>query len=267
MKTLTVLLLSLSGTALARGGGGGGDGDVRHFRNDTTPSIESQCRQLTRLTELTALANNTTALAEKSKGDDAPAQAIQAKAAEAAPKLAEMQADATLVAACVQFQAADSLDSSCHELRKLERLEALVANTTKQEDKTRGNATRADAVRAEAEAGKARLAELQGNTTVTEHCAPRQLAEDCRDLSRLQRQVEKAATNGTAEDGERMARRKEKLAALQGNSTLVAACAASEGSKPESGSTTGGCKFPFPPFPLAAYLGTYNTYSIHHSWC
>ncbi|KAK3315229.1 hypothetical protein B0H66DRAFT_337383 [Apodospora peruviana] len=242
MKFLSVLLLSAAGSAIAEGGGG------RRFRNGTSTatSTKGQCRQVARLTELTSLAADETKLEEITKNNATRVEAIKAKASAAAEQLATLSANSTLMATCEQIFAVNAMEDACQEMAHLEKLQALVANQTALDEKTKNNATRADALKAKVEKEAADLTAMQSNATLTQFCSVQTTKETCRDMSKLQKQVDMAANTTALEakfDGNttkierfqaKVAEKKAELEAMQGNSTLVEMCASL---KSESGSS------------------------------
>lgn len=234
MKLLSFLVLSAAGCALARPGGGGGG-----FRNGTTgaTSTKAQCRQVARLTELASLAANQTKLDEVSKGNATRADALKAKAADGAAQLATLQANSTLMAVCDQVFAAEAMEDACGRLQRMEKLAGVVANATALDLRTDGNATKSDALKAKVAADADQLTALQSNATLTAFCAGLDTQDACRNLARLQKEVDLAANataldtkfNGNATKVANFQAKAEKvqakLAALQENTTLTDACA------------------------------------------
>ncbi|KAK4455624.1 hypothetical protein QBC34DRAFT_71335 [Podospora aff. communis PSN243] len=182
VSALTLLTLSLTTTALA-------GGDSPPFRNETSPSPQSQCHQLSRLTRLVETASNATLLAAKTSGDPTKAAELQAKAAAAAEELTTLQADATLMAECVKVFAEDEMRDLCREMKKLQETVADGGKLAK------GNET---GLRVQAAEGAQRLAELQGNETLVEFCKEREAKGECRQLGRLRGWL---AGNGTVVGG------------------------------------------------------------------
>ncbi|KAK0634650.1 hypothetical protein B0T17DRAFT_12712 [Bombardia bombarda] len=248
MKFLSILVLTAAGSvmALPRGGDDNGNGNGRNFKNATASadgngtSAKSACRQLAHLTELTSLAANQTRLDEVTKNNATRADTIKAKAATAATQLAALQANSTLLDTCNQVFAVSAMADSCDQIKELTKLQALVANQTALDEKSKGNATRADSLKAKAAAGVTVLVELQANATLTQFCAVEQTKDDCGEMAKLQKQVDRAAANATAVDSSKFkgnstrsaekvqAKAEEaqtKLAALKSNATLVAECA------------------------------------------
>ncbi|KAJ9144845.1 hypothetical protein NKR19_g6278 [Coniochaeta hoffmannii] len=190
---------------------------AKPHRNSTLTT--SQCRQLTHLQAITALSNNATALAQATRNNTAKASTIQAQASAAASTLATLETNTTLTSLCDQLSASEAAISSCRRLSKLERITALAANAT----------TATDKLKAKAADQAQELAVLQGNATLTTLCAGLKTKENCEEMARLQRVVEKAAnaTEGknSTRSQDRVGRVQAKLDQLAGNATLVAACA------------------------------------------
>jgi transcriptional regulator of acetoin/glycerol metabolism len=213
MKLPIVLLLLLSTPQLALSKG-----------NST--SSTSQCRELAALTALMDISSNATKLAMASHNSTEKAAAIQAKASAAASTLATLETNTTLVAICDQIFASEASKASCHRLARLERMAALAYNET----------TTSDALKSKASAQANALASLQSNGTLTTFCAALKTEENCKEMTHLQKVIDRAA-NATAEIGnstrsERKVKMAEKkLAELKGNATLVGICGVSEEGK------------------------------------
>ncbi|TPX07723.1 uncharacterized protein E0L32_010619 [Thyridium curvatum] len=228
MKFFSLLTLAFAGVALARGNRG----------NSTGTSTKSQCRQVERLTFFADLAANTTRLDRFTKNNATRAAAIKAKVAQEAPQLQAMKANATLMGACNQVFAVHAMERSCRQMAHIQGLERLVANATRLDKVTKGNATRAAAIKAKAAAEAPKLTALSGNATLTQFCAADRVKNQCRFMSRLQKEVARAAneTALTAKFGndaakiqkakERAARASAKLNAMSSNTTLVSLCGA-----------------------------------------
>ena len=196
MKFLSLLVLSAAGTALARGGGGDdsnsghGRGGGRRWRNSTATSTKSQCRQVARLTSLTALAADPSKLAEATKDDAEKAAAIQAKAAAAAERLSALQSNSTLMDSCSSILAADAMEDACWTMAHLEKMSALVANTAALGEK---DAEKIEKIKAEVAESADELAKMQGNSTLTEFCSVWATKESCRKMAKLERWVGKGS--------------------------------------------------------------------------
>lgn len=222
MKFFSVLLLAAAGSVIAKG-------------NST--STKSQCKQVQKLTKIVNLAANSTRLDDKTDGNATKADAIKAKASEAATTLSTLQANTTLMAACSQIFAVEDMEDACSQMASLEKLTALVANATKLDNKFDGNATKIAAVQAKASAGADELATLSSNTTLTQFCAAKDLESTCSSMAKLQKEVDKASNatalsekfNGNTTKVEKAqakaSKAAEKLQAMSSNSTLVNLCA------------------------------------------
>ncbi|OIW27230.1 hypothetical protein CONLIGDRAFT_633564, partial [Coniochaeta ligniaria NRRL 30616] len=204
MKLFTVLVLALPSLILAKG----------HNSTSTT----SQCKEIARLTSLMDLASNATKLASATHDNSTKASAIQAKASAAATTLATLQTNTTLTALCDVVFASEATKASCQTMAKLEKEAAKAAN-----------ATASDKVKTKAAAQANELAALQGNATLTTFCAGLKTQETCQEMSQLQKTIARAA-NGTASSKNstktqlKADKAQAKLAEMQANATLLAAC-------------------------------------------
>ena len=230
MKFLNVLLLSVAGTALAKG--------HKEKEANHTMSVKAQCGEVAKLTKLTELANNQTELDAKTKNDAAKATKIKDEATKEAPKLAALQANATLMTQCNQIFSVEATERDCGKIAKLEKLNDIVGNATKLDEHTKNNATKAAELKAKASADAGTLAALQSNATLTAFCSVEKTKEDCKAIKSLQKEIDLAG-NATALDDKfkgnqtkiaefqkRADKAKTKLAALQANATLTSECAA-----------------------------------------
>ncbi|KAH8907257.1 hypothetical protein BR93DRAFT_879081 [Coniochaeta sp. PMI_546] len=191
-----------------------------HAKSHNSTSTASQCHEIARLTALMDLSSNATKLAKASHNDTTKASAIQAKASAAASTLATLETNTTLTALCDQLFASEATKASCHRLAALEKIATLAANET----------AASDAVKSKASAQADTLAALQGNATLTTFCAALKTEETCKEMSRLQKVIDRAA-NATASGNSTRTQQKvdkaqAKLAELKGNTTLVNACGA-----------------------------------------
>lgn len=135
-----------------------------------------------------------------------------------------------------------STADECQQMKKLNGLVELAANTTKLDKVTKGNATKAAEIQAKASAASTELSTLQSNTTLVSACAVINAAQDeedqCQETFILQKFVAFAANstavsavtkdNATkaAEIQTKASAASTKLAELTSNSTLQAACPA-----------------------------------------
>lgn len=183
MKFISALVLAMAGVAVAKGG------------NNT--STKSQCNQVQKLTKLMDVANNQTKLDKITDGNTTKADAIKAKAQEKMADLTTLQGNTTLMAACDQIFAVQDTEDACEKMKGLEQLQALVANQTALDAKTKGNTTKADAIKAKATEKAADLTAMQGNATLTSFCAGFQDKQSCKSMAKLAKEQE-FAQNTTA---------------------------------------------------------------------
>ncbi|CAL3969698.1 hypothetical protein PZA11_007711 [Diplocarpon coronariae] len=132
--------------------------------------------------------------------------------------------------------------SQCRQIRKLEKLVSLAANSTRLEQVTDNNATKIAELKSEASTAAQRLTNLQSNATLAASCAVvnAQAEEEhmCEETFGLERFVRFAANatqvaavtgsnaNETAAIAARALQASARLQALQSNATLQAACPA-----------------------------------------
>lgn len=183
MKFLSTLVIAMAGVAVAKDG------------NST--STKSQCKQVAKLTKLMDVANNQTKLDKITDGNTTKADAIKAKAQEKMADLTTLQGNTTLMAACDQIFAVQDTEDACDKMQGLEKLQALVANQTALDEKTKGNTTKADAIKAKATEKMADLTAMQGNATLTSFCAGFQDKQSCKAMAKLAKEQE-FAQNTTA---------------------------------------------------------------------
>lgn len=160
---------------------------------------------------------------------------------------------ATAVAAKGHGNKTVSTASECKQIHSLNKLVELASNSTKLDQVTKGNATKAAEIQAKASAAATKLTSLESNTTLTRACAVIDAASaeksQCKQLFMLQKFVDVAnnqtkldeVTKGNATKEAdlkvKAATAQTKLMALQSNTTLTADCAALKTSK-ESTPTT-----------------------------
>jgi hypothetical protein len=175
----------------------GGD-DWRGWRGDSEPEdlspLDRQCKEISHLAEFVERANNKTELARMSKNDPSKAADIQAKAQGAEEKLQTLETNATLVAACQPYFGQEEMEQMCFTLRALERLEELASNQTELDAITDNNATRSQAIQAKATEAASTLATLQSNTTLTAYCEIEDTKEACREIQKLQHELDFSAS-------------------------------------------------------------------------
>ena len=186
MKFLSTLVVAMASVAIAQDNNKG---------NNT--STKSQCKQVAKITKLMDIAGNSTKLDKVTDGNATKASEIQAKASQAATKLTELQSNTTLMAACDQIFAVQDTEDACEKMQGLEKLNALVANQTALDEKTKGNTTKADAIKAKAQEKAADLTAMQGNASLTSFCAGFQDKQSCKAMAKLTKEQE-FAQNTTA---------------------------------------------------------------------
>lgn len=184
MKFLTTLVLAMASVAVAK-------------NNTDGTSTKSQCKQVSKLTKLTELAGNSTKLDKVTKGNATKAADIQAKASAGAAKLTELQGNATLMTACNQIFAVQDMEQACGMMEGLQKLNALIANQTELDAKTKGNTTKADAIKAKAQEKAADLTAMEGNATLTSFCSVQNDKQQCKSMAKLSKEQE-FAQNTTA---------------------------------------------------------------------
>jgi hypothetical protein len=208
MKFLSTIVIAMASVAVAQDNKNMGDmngGDMAKMGkmgkgNNTMMgmmSTKSQCRQVEKMTKLVELAANTTKLDKVTDGNATKAQEIQAKAAQAQPKLTTLQSNATLMTACNQMFAVQAEERMCGKMMGLEKLQALVMNQTALDAKTKGNTTKADMIKSMAQAKMADLTAMQGNATLTGFCAGVKDKQDCKMMAKVAKE-QMFATNTTA---------------------------------------------------------------------
>lgn len=150
---------------------------VSKARNGTKATSEkSQCAEISRLTKLTSLINNATALSElETKHNLTAAQIseIKASAANATTRLTDLQANTTLTTQCAIVNADSKLKNQCKEISRLTKLTALAGNATAlSELQTKKNLTDAEMAKIKEGAQNAtvKLTQLQSNTTLVTAC-------------------------------------------------------------------------------------------------
>lgn len=137
---------------------------------------------------------------------------------------------------------ANTTEGQCKEMRQLNGLVKLAANTTELDKLTKGNATKAAALQAKASAASTQLSTLMSNTTLMSACAVIDAAQDeenqCQETFILQKFVSFAANttavsmvtnNNATKAAELQAKASQastKLNELMSNSTLQASCPA-----------------------------------------
>lgn len=225
MKFLSTLVVAMASMAVAQ--------DNNKGNNNST---KSQCKQVSKITKLMDIAGNSTKLDKITDGNTTKADQIKAKATEMAPKLTELQSNTTLMAACTQIFAVQDTEDACEKMQGIEKLQALVANQTALDEKTKGNTTKADLIKAKAQEKAADLTAMQGNATLTSFCAGLQDKQSCKAMAKLAKQQELAQNttalnekfNGDADKiskfQAKLSSKAEKVNALMSNQTLMDTC-------------------------------------------
>ncbi|KAK7697861.1 hypothetical protein SLS64_013114 [Diaporthe eres] len=225
MKFLSALVLAMASVAIAKDG-----------NNTDGTSTKSQCKQVSKLTKLMDIAGNSTKLDKVTKGNATKAADIQAKASQMSTKLTELQSNTTLMTACDQIFAVQDTEDACDKMQGLQKLNALIANQTALDEKTKGNTTKADAIKAKAQEKAADLTAMESNTTLTSFCAGFSDKQSCKAMAKLAKEQEFAANttalnakfNGDADKiskfQAKLSSKAEKVNALMSNSTLMDTC-------------------------------------------
>lgn len=186
MKFLSTLVVAMASIAVAKDN-----------NNTDGTSTKSQCKQVSKLTKLMDIAGNSTKLDKITEGNTTKADAIKAKAQEKSADLTALQSNTTLMAACTQIFAENDMEDACDKMQGLQKLNALIANQTALDEKTKGNTTKADAIKAKAQEKAADLTAMQSNTTLTSFCAGLNDKQSCKAMAKLAKTQEFAA-NTTA---------------------------------------------------------------------
>lgn len=225
MKFLSALVLAMASVAIAKDG-----------NNTDGTSTKSQCKQVSKLTKLMDIAGNSTKLDKVTKGNATKAADIQAKASQMSTKLTELQSNTTLMTACDQIFAVQDTEDACDKMQGLQKLNALIANQTALDEKTKGNTTKADAIKAKAQEKAADLTAMESNTTLTSFCAGFSDKQSCKAMAKLAKEQEFAANttalnakfNGDADKiskfQAKLTSKAAKVNALMSNSTLMDTC-------------------------------------------
>jgi hypothetical protein len=148
-----------------------------------------------------------------------------------------LQSNATLMTACNQIFAVEDMQDECASMASMEKLAALVANTTALDAKAKNNATKIAAIQAKVSAQASMLSTMQANTTLTTFCSVENTKATCNKMASMQKEIALAA-NTTALDKKfknnatkiadfqaKAAKIQTKLDAMTSNTTLTDACA------------------------------------------
>lgn len=93
-------------------------------------ATEKECHQMAGMERMEKLAANETMMAMVFKNNEAKMARFKAKAAEAQPKLAALQANATLVGECAVVNAVVQENRDCRKMAQIERMMTFAANDT-----------------------------------------------------------------------------------------------------------------------------------------
>jgi hypothetical protein len=146
-------------------------------KNGTGNSVNKQCRQMSKMVQLTELAANQTkldALVSKGKLNATEVQTIKDKAANATTTLKTLQANSTLVDECNVVAASQMVKAQCKAMKKLAKTAALASNTTAMDAavaKKKLNDTQVTKFKEQISKAQTKLQEMQSNTTLTDLCA------------------------------------------------------------------------------------------------
>lgn len=130
-------------------------------------ATEHDCGRIASMEKMAALVANQTALDAKTKNNATKADALKAKVAENADKLTTLSSNTTLTAICSGIKT----ESMCKSMNFLQKEVDLASNQTALDAKFKGNATKIANFQEKADKAKAKLAEMQSNTTLTSACA------------------------------------------------------------------------------------------------
>jgi hypothetical protein len=185
MRFLITLLFAFVATAAAfpqlhflearKHGNGTSNGGSK--KNGTSNSVNKQCRQMSKMVQLTELAANQTKLdilVSKGKLNATEVQVIKDKAANATMTLKTLQANSTLVDECNVVAASQMVRAQCKAMKKLAKTAALGSNTTAIDAfvaKKKLNDTQVTKFKEQISKAQTKLQEMQSNTTLTDLCA------------------------------------------------------------------------------------------------
>lgn len=199
-------------------------------------ATEKECHKLSGLERMQKLAANDTMMAMVFENNATKVADFKAKAAAAQPKLAALQANATLVGECAAVNAVAQESRDCRKMAGAEKMIAFAANDTALQTKFKNNQTKIDAFKAKAKEAETKLTALQGNATLTSFCAAQKTQGDCRLMAKWQKMAD-LAKNQTALDAKfkgdetkvqqfqaKVTGFQAKLDAMMGNATLMDTC-------------------------------------------
>ncbi|KAH6639987.1 hypothetical protein BKA67DRAFT_665368 [Truncatella angustata] len=219
-------------------------------KNGTT-SVKSQCKEYAKLSNQVELATNETKLADKFDNNQTAIDAFKAKAADKQTQLDTLSSNSTLMSDCAVIQAHAEAVDSCDQIQSWEKDIATAANDTKLAAKFDNNATKIDAFKAKASAKATKLADMTSNTTLTDFCSVQATVDDCKTMSKLQKEIATVSNTTALQakfDGNQTkidkftaaaAKAQTKLDALMANSTLMSTCSSLTQASTDGKTTTG----------------------------
>jgi hypothetical protein len=199
-------------------------------------SEASQCKEIKGLNALVELAGNSTKLDKVTKNNATKIAEIQAKASAAASMLQTLQSNTTLMSACAVIDASEIETNLCQETFMLQRFVKFAANTTAVASATKNNATKIANIKLKASDAASKLETLTSNSTLQAACPAVMQKDECQAMKSLAKFVAVANNqtklakvtkgNTTKEDAikAKAVTAQDKLTAMQGNATFVAAC-------------------------------------------
>jgi hypothetical protein len=139
--------------------------------------LERDCKELEELEKFIKFADNSTAVADKTKNNATKIAEIKAEASKDATKLQNLETNSTLVKLCIIIAAAEREKHECEEIKKLETFIAFAGNSSAVADKTKNNATKAGEIEAQSSKDATVLAKLKSNATPVPDCAALEKSE------------------------------------------------------------------------------------------
>jgi HD superfamily phosphohydrolase len=183
MHLQRIILLAFASLVTAKG-----NATSAQNRNETHHgnSERRQCSEMTQLTAILDLVNNSTKLMEfetRHNLSQADIDAIKTKATAEADRLKTLQSNTTLVQNCATIDAARQLKDECHQMTRLTELSNLADNQTAlQEFQSEHHLTADEMTKFEARAKNAtsKLAALQKNSTLVTACKAQKQNQSCK---------------------------------------------------------------------------------------
>jgi hypothetical protein len=133
---------------------------------DAAQAETDGCQETFLLQRFVAFAANTTAVGSATQNNATKIADIELRASDAAAKLQTLTSNSTLQAACPAVMQKDE----CTAMDKLTKFVNVANNSTKLNDITKGNATKAAEIRALATKAHTMLTAMQGNATFVAAC-------------------------------------------------------------------------------------------------